>query len=205
MEPEISGFALGLLFGAAKTLAITTLIFGVAWWRARRRVHALEAEVRKPSLDAERLDRLEQTLEYMMGQLDRLGDARGDLGVPTPRQLLGTETTRDSNEESPPKLDKLLRPFRPCGMGPGCFPPQQRPANRPSQDRGSEDAELRRGARARQSTSGSQRTAPSRGTGHRDSGRPRHQAIPRRALIALTSASPRSVSRSTAIAYSRPS
>jgi hypothetical protein len=80
MDPELSGFALGLLFGAAKTLAITTLVFGVAWWRSRRRVRELEAEVGKPSLDGERLDRLEQTLEYMMGQLDRLSDSQLEAG-----------------------------------------------------------------------------------------------------------------------------
>lgn len=80
MEPELSGFALGLLFGAAKTLAITTGIFGIAWWRARRRVRELEAEVGKPSLDAERLDRLEQTMEYLAGQLERVADGQVAIG-----------------------------------------------------------------------------------------------------------------------------
>jgi hypothetical protein len=83
MDPELSGFALGLLFGAAKVMAITTAIFGVAWWRARKRVRELEAEVGKPTLDGERLDRLEQTLEYMMGQLDRLSDSRLEVGSPS--------------------------------------------------------------------------------------------------------------------------
>ena len=85
MDPELSGFALGLLFGAAKVMAITTTIFGVAWWRARKRVRELEAEVGKPTLDGERLDRLEQTLEYMMGQLDRLSDSRLEIGSPPSR------------------------------------------------------------------------------------------------------------------------
>ena len=79
MEPELSGFALGLLFGAAKTLAITTGIFGVAWWRGKRRIRELEAELGRPALDTERVDRLEQSLEYIMVQLDRLGDTRGAL------------------------------------------------------------------------------------------------------------------------------
>ena len=76
MEPELSGFALGLLFGAAKVLAITTGIFGVAWWRSRRRVRELGAEIQRPALDAERLDRLEQSLEYVAGQLERMADGQ---------------------------------------------------------------------------------------------------------------------------------
>lgn len=102
MEPELSGFALGLLFGAAKVMTITTAILGVAWWRARKRVRELEAEVGKPSLDEERLDRLEQALEYMMGQLDRLGESRGALGAPATRRLPGIETTRGPDEEPAP-------------------------------------------------------------------------------------------------------
>jgi hypothetical protein len=87
MEPELSGFALGLLFGAAKTLAITTVVFGVAWWRGRRRVHALEAELSRPALDAERLDRLEQSVEYMIGQLDRLGAGQRPLELEPGRTM----------------------------------------------------------------------------------------------------------------------
>ena len=45
MSPELTGFALGLLLGAAKVMAISTVVFGVAWWRARLRIKALEAEL----------------------------------------------------------------------------------------------------------------------------------------------------------------
>jgi len=87
MEPELSGFALGLLFGAAKTLLITTGIFGVAWWRGKRRIRDLEAELARPALDTERLDRLEQSLEYMMGQLERIGQAELQRPDEVTRQL----------------------------------------------------------------------------------------------------------------------
>jgi len=76
MDPELSGFALGLLFGAAKVMTLGTIGFGVAWWRARRRAQELEQQLRLPSLEAERLDRLEQSLEYMASQLDRLVDGQ---------------------------------------------------------------------------------------------------------------------------------
>ena len=68
-----------------------TVVFGVAWWRGRRRVQALEAELSRPALDSERLDRLEQSMEYMIGQLDRLGAAQRPLelepGRATPDQV----------------------------------------------------------------------------------------------------------------------
>jgi hypothetical protein len=42
VNPELTGFALGLLLGAAKVMTIGTIGFGIAWWRARLRVRALE-------------------------------------------------------------------------------------------------------------------------------------------------------------------
>jgi hypothetical protein len=45
VSPELTGFALGLLLGAAKVMAIAAVGFGVAWWRAKMRIRALEAEL----------------------------------------------------------------------------------------------------------------------------------------------------------------
>jgi hypothetical protein len=74
MDPELSGFALGLLFGAAKVMTLGTIGFGIAWWRARRRLRELtrRQESSSAAVDAERLDRLEQGVEYLASQLDRL-------------------------------------------------------------------------------------------------------------------------------------
>ena len=47
MNPELTGFALGLLLGAAKVMTIGTIGFGIAWWRARLRVRALETDLRE--------------------------------------------------------------------------------------------------------------------------------------------------------------
>ena len=55
MDPQLSGFALGLLLGAAKAGLIGTLGFGVAWWRTRRKLRRLEAELPDPGLLSERL------------------------------------------------------------------------------------------------------------------------------------------------------
>lgn len=54
MSPEITGFALGLLVGAAKVLGIGMAGFAVAWWRARLRIKALESELEEAqtALDA---------------------------------------------------------------------------------------------------------------------------------------------------------
>ena len=65
MDLALSGFALGLLFGAAKVLLIGTVGFGIAWWRTRQRLRALESERAQPSLTDERLQRLEQGFDYL--------------------------------------------------------------------------------------------------------------------------------------------
>lgn len=72
MDPQLSGFALGLLLGAAKVLAIAAVGFGIAWWRVRARVRKLEAEQLQPVWTEERLARLEQGLDYAASQLDQL-------------------------------------------------------------------------------------------------------------------------------------
>lgn len=79
MDLALSGFALGLLFGAAKVLLIGTVGFGIAWWRTRRRLHELEAQHAQPSIMDERLDRLEQGFDYLASQLDRLVAGQSEL------------------------------------------------------------------------------------------------------------------------------
>ena len=48
MDPQLSGFALGLLFGAAKIGAIGTIGFAIAWWRTRRKLQRLERALPDP-------------------------------------------------------------------------------------------------------------------------------------------------------------
>ncbi len=79
MDLALSGFALGLLFGAAKVLLIGTVGFGIAWWRTRKRLRALETERAQPSLTDERLERLEQGFDYLASQVDRLVVGQGEL------------------------------------------------------------------------------------------------------------------------------
>ena len=79
MDLALSGFALGLLFGAAKVLLIGTVGFGIAWWRTRRRLRALEIEHAQPSLTDERLARLEQGFDYLASQMDRLVAGQAEL------------------------------------------------------------------------------------------------------------------------------
>ena len=64
MNPELTGFALGLLLGAAKVMTIGTIGFGIAWWRGRRRIRELEADLQEAeqlvdSLNEERAALLE--------------------------------------------------------------------------------------------------------------------------------------------------
>ena len=79
MESTTLGFALGLLLGATKVLAIGAVGFGIAWWRARSRVRALEAANPSPAPLEERLDRLEQSLDYQTAQLERLATSQEEL------------------------------------------------------------------------------------------------------------------------------
>lgn len=77
MEP--TSFLLGVLLASTKGLAIATLGFGIAWWRSRQRVKELEAERPQQAELRERLDRLESSLEYVAGALNRLGQGQDDL------------------------------------------------------------------------------------------------------------------------------
>jgi hypothetical protein len=68
MNPELTGFALGLLLGAAKVLAIATVGFAYAWWKARNRVKSLEAELQ----EADRLPAATARLLEIEQKLDRI-------------------------------------------------------------------------------------------------------------------------------------
>jgi hypothetical protein len=97
LELALSGFAIGLLLGAAKVLLIGTLGFGIAWWRTRRRLRALEIEHAQPSLTDERLQRLEQGFDYLASQLDRLVAGQAELA----RRLSPGEAPRVSPPSGP--------------------------------------------------------------------------------------------------------
>ena len=65
MDPQLSGFALGLLFGAAKIGAIGTIGFAIAWWRTRRKLQRLERALPDPGVLKEHLANLEQNSDYI--------------------------------------------------------------------------------------------------------------------------------------------
>ena len=75
MSPEFTGFALGLLLGAAKVMAIAAVGFGVAWRRARGRIRALEAEQRETDrqiLESDNLHQINESLSDLRLYLERL-------------------------------------------------------------------------------------------------------------------------------------
>lgn len=76
MDPQLSGFALGLLFGAAKIGAIGTIGFGIAWWRTRRKLQRLESALPDPGILEERLAALEQNSDYIGAKIAELGAAQ---------------------------------------------------------------------------------------------------------------------------------
>ena len=78
MDPTLSGFALGLLLGAAKVGAIGTVGFGIAWWRTRAKLRRLESALPDPARLEERLGNLEQIADYTAAQVNRLVEARED-------------------------------------------------------------------------------------------------------------------------------
>ena len=80
MDHQITGFALGLLLGAAKVGLVGTVGFGIGWWRARRRIKELEA---MPRLE-DRLTNLERTLDDTSNQLAELIEGQATLS----RQLM---------------------------------------------------------------------------------------------------------------------
>lgn len=87
MDPQLSGFALGLLFGAAKIGAIGTIGFAIAWWRTRRKLQHLEAVLPDPGVLEERLASLERNSDYIGAKMAELGEAQNQVlrqlgGVP---------------------------------------------------------------------------------------------------------------------------
>lgn len=83
MDPALSGFALGLLLGAAKVGVIGTVGFGIAWWRTRARLRRLESTLPDPARLEERLASLEQIADYSAGKLDRLIEAQAGRQLPS--------------------------------------------------------------------------------------------------------------------------
>ena len=76
MDPQLSGFALGLLFAAAKVGLIGTVGFGIAWWRTRRKLQHLEDVLPDPGRLDERLASLEQNTDYIGAKLSELADTQ---------------------------------------------------------------------------------------------------------------------------------
>lgn len=79
MDPQLSGFALGLLLGAAKIGAIGTIGFAVAWWRTRRKLQRLESALPDPGLLEERLAGLERNSDYVGAKMAELAEAQNQL------------------------------------------------------------------------------------------------------------------------------
>jgi uncharacterized iron-regulated membrane protein len=83
MDPTLSGFALGLLLGAAKIGLIGTVVFGVLWWKTRAKLRRLEGTLPDPARIEERLASIEQIADYTASQMDRLVKSQEE----TTRQL----------------------------------------------------------------------------------------------------------------------
>jgi hypothetical protein len=107
VDPQLSGFALGLLFAAAKVGAIGTIGFAVAWWRTRRKLQRFERELPDPGQLDERLANLEQHSDYIGARLGELADSqalllrqlgalgdRSALPLPRPDEIADTQTPR---------------------------------------------------------------------------------------------------------------
>ena len=78
MDP--SSFLLGALLISAKAFAVGAAGFGIAWWRAAKRIRQLEAERRlDPQPLLERMDRLEGTLDSVAAALERLSAGQNEL------------------------------------------------------------------------------------------------------------------------------
>lgn len=76
MDPQLSGFALGLLFAAAKVGAIGTIGFAIAWWQTRRKLQRFEQALPDPGRLDERLASLEQTTDYIGAKVSELADTQ---------------------------------------------------------------------------------------------------------------------------------
>jgi hypothetical protein len=76
VDPQLSGFALGLLLGAAKIGAIGTIGFAIAWWRTHRKLQHLEQALPDPGVLEQRLGNLEQNSDYIGAKLAELGETQ---------------------------------------------------------------------------------------------------------------------------------
>jgi len=76
VDPQLSGFALGLLFAAAKIGAIGTIGFAFAWWRTRRKLQHLEQTLPDPGRLDERLATIEQATDFIGVRLSELADTQ---------------------------------------------------------------------------------------------------------------------------------
>jgi hypothetical protein len=99
MDPQLSGFALGLLLGAAKIGAIGTIGFAIAWWRTRRKLQRLERALPDPGVLEGRLANLEQNSDYIGAKLAELGETQTRLlqQLGSPSRL--TERSRREGED----------------------------------------------------------------------------------------------------------
>jgi hypothetical protein len=111
MDPQLSGFALGLLFGAAKIGAIGTIGFAIAWWRTRHKLQRLERVLPDPGILEERLANLEQNSDYIGAKLAELGETQTRLlqQLGSPRRL--TEPSRREGEDTRPSDHAALTPL----------------------------------------------------------------------------------------------
>ena len=78
MDPTLSGFALGLLLGAAKIGAIGTVVFGVLWWKTRAKLRRMEVGLPDLARLEERLASIEQIADYTSNQVGRLVEAQDE-------------------------------------------------------------------------------------------------------------------------------
>ena len=108
MDPQLSGFALGLLLGAAKLGVLGTIGFGLAWWFTRRKLRRLESTGPDPAQLAERLAVLERGFDYFAAQMDRLVDSQTTLARQLGEQNISSGESRALPLEPP--RDRLQRP-----------------------------------------------------------------------------------------------
>lgn len=76
LDPQVTGFALGLLLGAAKVGFIGSVGFGIAWWRSRRKVQRLEIALQDNAQQLAEL--IAEREEQALRQLER---PRTDPGI----------------------------------------------------------------------------------------------------------------------------
>ncbi len=78
MESTLA-FTLGALVAAAKALGIAAVGFGIAWWRAKRRIDELEDERPHVAMLEQRLARLESSVDSVVTSVDRLVTSQNDV------------------------------------------------------------------------------------------------------------------------------